>query len=174
MVQITTCRPKTYLGHPNQKKVRDFLCKLLEDTTQEGMEFLLHDLFATFPLPMSDVPFIQGAYSRTILYRAENGYEAIAVRWCKDVVTAVHGHPRFSFYYIAEGRLRIENYERSDETIRMTGSKIYCPGDYFCLRGEEETFDNNIHRVIVEEEGLSLHVYSGDALKGEVFNTLSR
>lgn len=172
MVQ-TMATPPTYLGHPNQKKIREFLKRLFENPDRDGVEHILQDLFLSFPLPTSDFPHVPGSYSRTILFKSEIGYEAMAARWSKDVVTDIHGHPYFSFSYIVEGGLKIETFEKTNGKLVLTGERVYKPGDFFFHRGEPRRLDNSIHRISVEEESLSLHIYSDDSRKGEVFNQFS-
>jgi hypothetical protein len=46
---------------------------------------------------------------------------------------------------------------------------IYETGDFTCNHGIEGRFDNFIHKITAAAESLSLHIYSDDALKGEVF-----
>jgi hypothetical protein len=166
--------PPTYLSHPNQKKVREFLRRLFEEPERDGVEHILQDLFLSFPLPTSDFPFIPGSYSRTILLKSENGYEAVAARWCKGVVSNVHGHPPFSYCFLVEGSLRIENFKKTAGKIVLSDEKVYKPGDFFYNRGENGRMDNNVHRVSAEEESLSLHIFSDDSRQGEVFEYTSK
>ena len=162
-------KPQTFMAHPMQERLRIFLRQLFTDPLNTDVEAAAVDFFAKHPVPMDDFPFIDKSYSRTILYRAQNSFEAMAARWCKGAVTAIHGHPSFAFYYLLEGELLVDNFEKKDADIVKIDTRTYAPGEYFCIRGTTGTFDNGIHRVTVVEDSLSLHIYSDDALKGEIF-----
>jgi quercetin dioxygenase-like cupin family protein len=93
----------------------------------------------------------------------------MAARWSKGAVSAIHGHPMFAFYYLLEGELSVENFEKDGAGVRKTGTRRYNPGQYFCMHGNAGVFDNGIHRVTAVQESLSIHIYSDDAMKGEIF-----
>jgi hypothetical protein len=78
----------------------------------------------------------------------------------------------FAFYYLVQGELQVENYERRGEGAALLDTKIYRPGQYFCMLGRPHTFDNAIHRVSAPQESLSIHIYSDDAMKGEIFKAV--
>ena len=160
--------PQTYLGHPNQERIRLFLRKLFAAPDLTLIESEAAAFLAKTSVPTLDFPSAPH-YSRTILYRAENGFEAMAARWSKDTITAIHGHPMFAFYYLLEGELSVENFEKEGSGIRKTTTKRYSPGGHFCMRGKADTFDNGIHRVTAVQESLSIHIYSADAMEGEKF-----
>ena len=162
-------KPQTYMGHSNQERIRIFLRELFAAPDPDSIETEAANFFANNRVPLLDFPLFEPLYSRTILYRAENGFEAMAARWSKDAISAIHGHPMFAFYYLLEGELSVENFVKEDGGIRKTDTKKYLPGQYFCLRGNAETFDNGIHRVTARQESLSIHIYSDDAMKGEIF-----
>lgn len=161
-------KPQTYLGHPNQERIRMFLRKLFAAPDLASIDTEAADFFARHSVPLLDFPPAP-LYSRTILYRAENGFEALAARWSKDTITAIHGHPMFAFYYLLEGELSVENFEKEGSGLRKTTTKRHGPGEYFSMRGKIGTFDNGIHRVTAIKESLSIHIYSADATKGEIF-----
>ena len=161
-------KPQTYLGHPNQERIRMFLRKLFAAPDLDGIDTEAAAFFAKYSVPLLDFPSAP-LYSRTILYRAENGFEAVAARWRKDAITAIHGHPMFAFYYLLEGELSVENFEKEGSGLRKTITKRFSPGEYFSMCGKADTFDNGIHRVTAVQESLSIHIYSDDAMKGEIF-----
>lgn len=114
---------------------------------------------------------VQGAYSRTILAKAKNGFEAMIARWSLNTTTAVHGHPDYALYLLIEGRLGVENFVlEHDGGLKSVGAHEMGPGDYFVKEGRSFTYSNAIHRITVLEESLSLHIYSDDALKGRCFS----
>lgn len=162
-------KPKTYMAHPNQEKIRLFLRELFVQPDLERIETEAAAFLGENRVPLSDFPSFAPLYSRTILYRAENGFEAMAARWSKDAVSAVHGHPMLAFYYLLEGELFVENFEKKGSVITKTDKQTYTPGNCFCMWGEPGAFDNGIHRVIAAQESLSIHIYSDDAMKGELF-----
>jgi hypothetical protein len=163
-------KPQTYMGHPNQEKLRLFLRKLFSEPEPDTIETEVAEFLSQNSLPLHDFPPFERLYSRTILYRAENGFEAMAARWSKDAVSAIHGHPMFAFYYLLEGELLVENYAKeANSGISKINTLTYTPGQYFCMRGKPGVFSNGIHRVTAVQESLSIHVYSDDAMNGDVF-----
>ena len=162
-------KPQTYLGHPNHERIRMFLRELFAAPDPDTIETESAAFFDRNRVPLLDFPPFEPLYSRTILYRAENGFEAMGARWSKDVVSAIHGHPMFAFYYLLEGELSVENFEKDGAGVRKIGTRKCSPGQYFCMRGNAGAFDNGIHRVTAVQESLSIHIYSDDAMKGEIF-----
>ncbi|MEN8136400.1 MAG: cysteine dioxygenase family protein [Thermodesulfobacteriota bacterium] len=167
---MISLKPQTYLGHPNQERIRLFLRELFVAPNPNTIETEAPAFFAETPVPLPDFPPFAPLYSRTILYRAENRYEAMAARWSKGAVSPIHGHPMFAFYYLLEGELSVENYKKSASGISKTDTRIYKPGQHFCMLGKAGAFDNGIHRVSAVQESLSIHIYSDDAMKGEIFH----
>ena len=162
-------KPQTYLGHQNQERIRIFLRKLFATPDLNTIEAGAAAFFTKNSVPLLDFPPFEPLYSRTILYRAENGFEAMAARWSRSASTSIHGHPMLSFYYLFEGELSVENFAREGSGLRKTNTIAYNPGQYFCMCGIAGTFDNGIHRVTAIQESLSIHIYSADAMKGETF-----
>jgi hypothetical protein len=163
---------KTFLAHPNQPKLQKFFQKMFQDPYAVDIEKEAAHFFANHPVTMDDFPIVEGAYSRTILYRAENRFEALGVRWSKGFTSLIHGHPSIVFDYIMEGELFIQNYEKTRAGLVKTDSRSYTSGEYFFSRGKEGAFDNCIHQITVCAECLSLHIYSDNALQGEVLTEL--
>ena len=64
----------------------------------------------------------------------------------------------------------MELFEKEQNLVRKTSTLVCRPSEHFYTQGSVGTFDNAIHRVTADEESLSLHIYSDDALKGEVFS----
>ncbi|VAW41888.1 hypothetical protein MNBD_DELTA03-717 [hydrothermal vent metagenome] len=162
-------KPQTYMGHPNQEYIRIFLRELFSIPDPEKIAQKTVSFLSDHPVPLSDFPPFAPLYSRTILYRAENHYEAMAARWSKDAISVIHGHPMFAFYYLLEGELSVECFEKSGAKAVRTDTRIYKPGQYFSMLGTPDTFDNGIHRVSAKKESLSIHIYSDDAMKGQIF-----
>jgi predicted metal-dependent enzyme (double-stranded beta helix superfamily) len=141
------CVPKTYLNHPNQWKLKALLEELFTD----------------------DFPLLEGTYSRTILFRSDNGYEAMAARWSPGTISSIHGHPYFALIIVTKGRLGVDYFKKHDGQMEMTKSGLLSESQFFSDVGQTGTFDNHIHRVQAYEETLSIHISSDDAAKGETF-----
>ena len=122
-----------------------------------------------YPIPMDDFPLLKGTYSRTILCRNDNGYEAMAARWSPGTISSIHGHPHFALIIVIKGKLGIDYYKKHDGRIEMTRSGFLSESQFFSDIGQAETFDNHIHGVQAYEETLSIHISSDDAAKGEIF-----
>lgn len=167
------CHPKTYLNHPNQSKLR-VLCQdlfLNPDIDYIRKEFV--GFLRKHPIPIDDFPPLKGTYTRTILFRNDNGYEAMAARWNKGTISPIHGHPYFTLYFVAEGELAIDNYmkqENLEARIEHTTSENLSEKQFFALAGKPDTFDNHIHQVTALQETLSFHISSDDATKGQIFD----
>lgn len=112
------------------------------------------------------------AYERTYLGRCpETGWEALVMSWQCGRASSIHAHPQFAGYFFADGEFRVEVFEpagagraRLRETLH-----IVAPHGLYAI-GAAGRFDNHIHRITcLSREGHSLHIYSDDALQGEVY-----
>jgi len=162
--------PQTFLAHPAHNEFRTLLERLFlrpdhQKIAKEAALFLRENSF-----PMDDFPELQGSYSRTILYRAANNFECLAARWCKGAVSKIHGHPEFTFVTIITGKFLIENFQKTaNNKVVKTAEEIVTAGQSFSMQGRRNRFDNGIHRITPLEAGLSIHIYSDNALQGEIF-----
>jgi len=161
--------PKTFINHPNNWKFQALLTTLFkhpdpDHITEETLTFLRQ-----YPLFIEDFPVCKHTYSRTILYRSPNGYEAMAARWDKKAVSSIHGHPHYALILVVKGRLGVEYYTKTGDRVELTSSAVLTEYDFFSDVGRQGNFDNHIHRVKACEETLSIHISSDDAAKGEVF-----
>ncbi len=161
--------PITYLAHSNQWKLKTLLEQLFIDPKPDHITEAVSFYLRKYPVPMADFPPLEGTYSRTMLFRSENGYEAMAARWSKGAVTSIHGHPHFALILVAEGALEVETYDKNGDNIIETGSGILYSNDFFSDVGFEGKFDNHVHKVTAIEETLSIHISSDDASKGRIF-----
>jgi len=112
------------------------------------------------------------AYRRTYLGRSpETGWEAIVMSWKNGNRTSIHAHPQFAGYHIADGTFRLEIFEpAAGGAARLTESAVVEGPCAFFAVGAPGRFDNHIHRITcLSPTGHSLHVYSDDALRGEVY-----
>jgi hypothetical protein len=166
----TTGFPKTFLHHPNQWRFKALLDDLFSQPHPEQITEAVISFFKKHPLPLDDFPVLKNTYSRTLLARHENGYEAMAARWDKGTVSSIHGHPDYSFLITVHGRLQIDNYEKSGSGLQKTSTRVLMPGQFVHATAHNNHFDNHIHGVKAIEETLSIHLSSRDASTGEVFH----
>ena len=132
----------------------DFFSGLLETTAAKTIDY-------------SDT-----AYRRTYLGRCPaTGWEAIVMSWKNGNRTSIHAHPQFAGYHIADGTFRLEIFEpAAGGAARLTESAVVEGPCAFFAVGAPGRFDNHIHRITcLSDTGHSLHVYSDDALRGEVY-----
>jgi hypothetical protein len=154
---------------PYQKEFKILLKHLFAHPEPDRIKEKIITFLKKTPLPMDDFPLPDGTYSRTILYKAPNGYEAMAARWSPGAVSSVHGHPQYALIIGTRGRLKIENFKKNEAGLEMTSSEVLSDYRFFSGIGREGRFDNHIHRVEALEESLSVHISSDDATKGDVY-----
>ncbi len=109
--------PKTYLNHPNQWELKRLLETLFVDPNPDHITETLSMFLKKHPIPMDDFPSLEGTYSRTILFRSENGYEAMAARWSPGTVSSIHGHPQFALILVIQGQLGVNYYRKCNNKI---------------------------------------------------------
>lgn len=117
------------------------------------------------------LPFAAGGYTRTCVGREDGPhcFEALLLRWDRQVKTTIHGHPAFSFYAVIDGLFEMEFFSSCDRTptgLYPRGSQLFQPGDVAWNLGQPGRYDNFIHRVTCLKPGCTFHVYSDDAQKG--------
>ncbi len=168
-----TGNPITLQNHPHQEKLRVLLFELFAYPDPNRIVEVTADFLRQYPLPLEDFPRFAETYSRTIVHRNNNGFEAMAARWSKGAVSHIHGHPVFNFYYVIDGRLKIDNYRRDKTAVTLDSSEYLGKNEHFFFIGSPGIFDNNIHQVQAIEETLSLHISSDDSAKGEVFSRIN-
>lgn len=122
----------------------------------------------SFP-DLEQLPFETAAYTRNWIAKEQPGhqqFEALVMRWDRQVQTPIHGHPAFSFYYVISGVFEMEIYTPVAGNLQMQGTRRFCPSDTAWFLGEMGRYDNFIHRVRCLEPGHTFHIYSEDAQKG--------
>ena len=162
--------PQTFFDHPHHSELKVLLQELFVDPDPVEIEKEIVRFLVNNSLAIRTFPIIMGEYTRTILYRNENGFEAMVARWSKGAVSSIHGHPFFTFYCVAQGSLEIDNYKRCGDHVEMTTSEVLSSTEHFTFTGKAGTFDNNIHQVRAIEETLSIHISSDDSTKAEIFS----
>jgi hypothetical protein len=90
------------------------------------------------------------------------------LHWDEHAKTPIHGHPKVFFVYLISGELEIFNY--SNDTLENPQKTTLQKGDCNTQQGISNEYNNNIHRVNAKKHSLSLHFYSEDPKKGQVFN----
>ncbi|MCA1793950.1 MAG: hypothetical protein LC660_08790 [Desulfobacteraceae bacterium] len=106
------CIPQTFRNHPAQWELQRLLQALFKAPDPRQITRQVADFLRHHPLPADDFPLIPGTYTRSILLRAENRFEGMAARWSSGSVSAIHGHPSFTLYYVVSGHLACDNYTR--------------------------------------------------------------
>ncbi|MCC8035074.1 MAG: cysteine dioxygenase [Rikenellaceae bacterium] len=122
--------------------------------------------------PLSIDNFTDTGYVRNYIGRDLNsGWEAIVMSWKRGNRTAIHSHPRFASYTIADGKFLIEIFEPAGVgKARLKEALVVYDSQSFYAIGKTPDFLNHIHRITcLSDTGHSLHVYSDDALKGYKF-----
>lgn len=154
------------------------------DRTPDGHQLgpWLHQQLAGCCFPnLSHLPFRPASYTRNCIAKerkaakcldeqhSDTAFEALIMRWDRQVKTAVHGHPKFSFYYVISGVYEIDCFVPSERGLHMTETKRFHATNTTWFLGRSRRYDNWIHRVRCLEPGCTFHVYSDDAQKGVVF-----
>ncbi|MCC8063359.1 MAG: cysteine dioxygenase [Rikenellaceae bacterium] len=138
------------------ENIKDYVLGWLSERTLEGFD-----------------EFSDRSYVRTYLGRCpDTHWEAILMSWKQGNATAIHAHPQFAGYHFADGVFRVEIFEPTEAgKARLVDTMVIDrPQGLFAI-GNPGRFDNHIHRITcLSETGHSLHVYSEDALKGEVYH----
>jgi len=117
-----------------------------------------------------DFPLNASTYCRHILSK-ENGNWLLLIHWDENVSTRIHGHPERSFVYVLDGLMEIESFKLNP--LQGQGKKTVKPGEYFYNDGLVDRFDNAVHRVHAKQQTLSLHFYSDDPTKGNIYTESS-
>lgn len=152
-------------------RLDDYLENLLRSKyTVTKMIPVIQAMVSSKLLSVNQFPLAEKGYSRTILYRGSCGFEIMIARWSKMAKTPIHGHPGFALIYVIEGQFEEESYVKNSEEIVSAGQHQLSSGAFAFDGGVEGRFDNSIHQITAVTEGLSLHIYSDDALKGEIYS----
>lgn len=142
----------------------------IDEALGESIRTYVLDWLAEHPLTAFD-GYSDAVYRRTRLGRSASGWEALVMTWKKGNRTSVHAHPQFAGYHFADGRFLLEIFEPAGPGVARLAQRqeVTAPAAFFAI-GEPARFDNHIHRITcLSDTGHSLHVYSDDALRGEVY-----
>ncbi len=157
----------------------DFFSNLLQITAGSECNNTLGEKLKKYVLEWLDKNPLDGfdeysdqTYRRTYLGRdAASGWEAIVMTWKRGNHTRIHAHPQFAGYNLADGVFRIEIFEpAANGHVRLVDDRtVTAPCAFFAV-GAKDRFDNHIHRITcLSETGHSLHIYSDDALRGQIY-----
>ena len=113
-----------------------------------------------------DFPLDSSTYSRHILSKKDGNW-LLLIHWGKNVSTKIHGHPEKSFIIVLDGLMEVENFQLNP--LKGLNKKTVHPGEYFHNEGLVDRFDNAVHRVCTKKQTLSLHFYSDDPTKGNIY-----
>lgn len=142
-----------------------------DDALGEELKKYVLEWLARNPLDKFD-EYSDLTYSRTYLGRdAASGWEAIVMTWKQGNRTRIHAHPQFAGYNLADGVFRVEIFEPTvDGHVRLVDDRtVTAPCAFFAV-GAKDRFDNHIHRLTcLSPTGHSLHIYSDDALRGQIY-----
>jgi hypothetical protein len=90
------------------------------------------------------------------------------LNWDKGAITRIHGHPDHTFVSVIKGHLFCKNFAKNP-LIELASSEIDS-GNYRYNKGIQGKMDNYIHKINAKESSVSLHFYSDNPAKGEVFD----
>ena len=161
-------------SHPLPAISTDLFVQVLIDLSKakddaQAMLLVLDRFFSKYQLRPDDFPFQKKSYTRSIMIKEDSGFEIALVRWDKGARTPIHGHPGFSFTYVIEGHLQEKLFVREGDHLLAVDTTHYSAGDYAYQHEHNQRFDNAIHQMTAGDKCLSLHIYSDDAMRGEVF-----
>ena len=164
---IDIIAPQVHFGKPEQEPYFNQLSLACYDP--EKIHSIIIRFLNDYEININDFPLDKGSYSRTILFRNQSYLELMIARWDKGAKTQIHGHPDFVYEYLIDGLFQIESFKKNGSYVNKIVSNSQQPGEFICLQGFKGQFDNAIHRITAKKESLSLHIYSDNALKGEIF-----
>lgn len=113
------------------------------------------------------LPFDAQCYVRNIIVSNGNYWLGL-LNWDKGATTRIHGHPEQTFMYVIKGQLSCKNFNKNP-LIEVSSSEVK-GGEYQHSSGIMGKMDNYIHQISAKQPSLSLHFYSDDPSKGEVFD----
>lgn len=117
-------------------------------------------------LDIDNLEYVTNGYSRNIL--STNGGWLYLVNWDKDSITPIHGHSDFSFVYVVSGEIINIPYDKNSKSLQQPTTATM--GEFFRYQGTQGSFDNAPHQIQTTQRAISLHFYSDDGKKGQVYN----
>ncbi|MBE8189686.1 MAG: hypothetical protein HAW58_02195 [Candidatus Thioglobus sp.] len=141
------------------------LCDLLAQESYDLAEIQIKTLIKQ--VDFAALPFAKNSYSRSVIINNQNYWLGL-LNWDKGATTRIHGHPQQAFVYVISGGLRCKNFSKTP-LVELGKSKLE-QGQYRYNKGIEGKMDNYIHQISAGAPSVSLHFYSDDPIKGEVFD----
>ncbi len=111
--------------------------------------------------------FDQCSYTRNIIIN-NHSYWLGLLNWDKGATTHIHGHPDRAFVYVIKGRLMCKDFDKNPLTKLRSSTLVDGACQY--SNGVKGKMDNYIHQISAIESSLSLHFYSDNPAKGEIFD----
>ncbi|SHN89913.1 Cysteine dioxygenase type I [Bathymodiolus heckerae thiotrophic gill symbiont] len=159
--------PLKEIQNYNYKHSTDFdfenLCELLAAENYN----LTVEKIQTLEVSALVLPFSEQSYTKSIIVDNKQYWLGL-LNWDKNATTCIHGHPDFAFVYLISGQLSCKIFDKNPLIARQ--STILNQGEYQYNKGIKGKMDNYIHQISAKEKSLSLHFYSDNPSKGEVFD----
>ncbi|SMN11475.1 Cysteine dioxygenase type I [uncultured Candidatus Thioglobus sp.] len=140
------------------------LADLIDKAQYEQAAECIKTLATTIDL--DNLAFEQKNYTRSIII--DDKYWLGLLNWDKSAKTRIHGHPEHAFVYVVKGHLLCKNFDK--EPLTELSSSNLSTDEYRFNRGVKGALDNYIHQISAEVPSVSLHFYSDNPSKGEVFD----
>ncbi|RUA05334.1 MAG: hypothetical protein DSY43_04785 [Gammaproteobacteria bacterium] len=141
------------------------LCKLL---SQENYDLAVEKIKALAKeIQVKNLALDKSSYTRNVIIHNNDCWLGL-LHWDKGATTRIHGHPEQAFLYVVEGELRCKNFDKNPLTELK--SKGLSGGEYLYSKGVKGKLDNCIHQINAKQKSISLHYYSDNPIKGEVFD----
>jgi hypothetical protein len=118
-------------------------------------------------IDLSRLYFDSNNYTRNIIIDNKTFWLGL-LNWDKGASTRIHGHPDQAFIYVVKGVLSCQNFEKNPLT--KTKKSILSSGESRHNVGVKNKMDNYIHQIYAKEKSLTLHFYSDNPSKGEIFD----
>ncbi|WP_428087001.1 hypothetical protein [Candidatus Thioglobus sp.] len=150
-----------HVGDFDFKALCDLLANESYDLAASEIKTLLKQV------DLNTLPFVDDSYVRSIMVNNQHYWLGL-LNWDKGAKTRIHGHPEQAFVYLVKGRLSCKNFAK--ETLSELGNSDLGEGEYRYSKGVKGRVDNYIHQINAKEKSVSLHFYSDDPTKGEVFD----
>lgn len=120
-------------------------------------------------------PYVRNIVAREYYKDAFNSenFEVIVGNWRPTGFRChIHGHPQFMYYQVLSGKYIMHLYkiiDKENNIVSPVKSMILLPGDVYSVFDNMATWSNAIHSIECIEPGQTLHIYSNDGTKGQVY-----
>ncbi|WP_190600096.1 hypothetical protein [Candidatus Vesicomyidisocius sp. SY067_SCS001] len=121
----------------------------------------------TLEIDLEALLFDQYNYTRNIIINNKSYWLGL-LNWDKGAITRIHGHPDRAFIYVIKGQLMCKDFDKNPLT--KISSSTLVNGTCRYSNSVKGKMDNDIHQISAIELSLSLHFYSDNPIKGEIFD----